>query len=120
MIIKLCRAGVTRHIECVDVLQQTTANNTLDLEVLTPKGESVRVLIGNREIFAVGEEQQWGRAYIMENGRTVDTIRAPDQTPYVSQIETRDANHIASDEAAEAARITAECHARRNSYQRSR
>jgi hypothetical protein len=81
MIIKLCKMGVTRHIECVDVMQQFTANGDIDLEVVTPKGQSIRALIGYREVVGVGEPTEWGRAYIMENGRTVDTIQLPDRPP---------------------------------------
>lgn len=81
MIIKLCRAGVTRHIECVDILQQHTAADKIDLEIVTPKGESIRVLLGHRQIVAVAEEAEWSRAYVMENGKTVDTISAPIRPP---------------------------------------
>ena len=107
MIIKLCRAGVTRHIECVDVLQQPTANNTLDLEVATPKGGSIRVLIGSKEVFTVGEEQQWQRAYLMENGRTVDTIKYVLNTPPCTQ-------PASPDDEAQEARIAADFQAKRN------
>jgi hypothetical protein len=81
MIIKLCSMGCTRHIECVDVNHYITSDDKLDLEIVTPKGESIRVLVGHQEIQAVGDEKQWQRAYIMENGRTVDTLRAPEPVP---------------------------------------
>lgn len=77
MIVKLTKAGgIVRHIEATRTQVQPTANGDADLEIVTPAGEFIRALISHGEQKAGGPEL-WGRAYVMEHGKTVDTINPP-------------------------------------------
>lgn len=77
MIIKLSKAGgIVRHIEATKTHVQPTAQGDTDLEIVTPSGEFIRVLISHGEQKEGGPEL-WGRAYVMEHGKTVDTINPP-------------------------------------------
>ncbi len=74
MIVKLVNPGSHhRYVEAVDVLQQFTEGGNVDLEIVNAGGAKFRFLIGELKNACSGD--LWARAYIMENGKTVDKIR---------------------------------------------
>lgn len=87
MIVKLTKeGGYCLHVEADAVLQQTTESGCIDLEICRGGNTVKRVLIGETteaNAKAVGQRTaglpvvvaDFSRAYIMENGKTVDTIR---------------------------------------------
>lgn len=79
MILKLCNPGATRYVECVDIFHQVMQGPYLDVEAVSPKGESIRFIVG-RDDQPYGRDSGtiWARAYVMENGKTVDTIKPPE------------------------------------------
>lgn len=84
MIVKLVKTGgITQHIEADSVLQQPVVGGRIDLEIEKLNQPVRRVLIGELEPRVIDEAGVWQRAYIMEHGKTVDTIRGhlPPQAP---------------------------------------
>lgn len=91
MIVKLVKGGGYRlHVEADSVLQQVTASGCIDLEICRGGVSVKRVLIGEtseEDAHAVGQTLFYGdkpmravvadfnRAYLVEGGKTVDTIR---------------------------------------------
>jgi len=96
MIVKLVKANYILHVEADSVLQQQTESGCIDLEICRGGATVKRVLIGETSAdsaLIVGQviktEPQkpatdgtiravvadFYRAYIMEHGKTVDTIR---------------------------------------------
>lgn len=70
MIIRFVKmSGVEMTLACEGVLTQPVTNMGVDVEVMTSSGNK-RFLLRETPI-----SDEWQRAYIMENGRTVDTIR---------------------------------------------
>jgi len=73
MIVKLTKRGcVNQYVDADSVLEQPTHKGMVDLEITKNKQNVTRVLIGIPEM---GHKCEWERAYIMEHGKTVDTIR---------------------------------------------
>lgn len=70
MIIKFVkRGGAELTLECEGVLQQPLENHGMDVEVVMTSGTK-RFVLRDEPI-----SDEWRRAYIMENGHTVDTIK---------------------------------------------
>ena len=88
MIVKLTKRGcICRYIEADDVLEQPVSGG-IDVEI-TKGGRTVfRALIGMPELGH--KDAEWERAYLMENGKTIDTIRAQVETPPISEKEKRE------------------------------
>lgn len=80
MIIKLTKmGGCALFVEADQVYQQPLANGRVDLEIVKQNAPTQRLLVGEGSI---GEDPTdpvhsglWERAYVMEHGKTVDTIR---------------------------------------------
>lgn len=78
MIIKLTRrGGVERFIEADGLFLQPVSFGRIDLEIDKQGQPAARVLVGEDD-----EDGIWHRAYVLEKGKTVDTIRgfAPPMT----------------------------------------
>lgn len=72
MIVKLTKmGGFTRYIEADNVYEQPVMNGRVDLEIIKHGGPVQRIIIGEEDSDGI-----WNRAYIMEHGKTVDTIRS--------------------------------------------
>jgi len=76
MIVKLVNVhDHAQYIEADSILTQSLANGGIDLECNKRGNEQDRLTR-----FIISEDMEgtgyWKRAYIMENGKTVDTIRA--------------------------------------------
>ncbi len=85
MIVKLVKAGgICRHIQADDVLQQPTESGRMDIEVSRHDAPSMRFLIGEDgpPVDVITADRIWHRAYLMENGKTVDTIRPMPAIPW--------------------------------------
>lgn len=75
MIIKLTRSGgIARYIEASQIFQQSVASGRVDLEIISPTGENYRLLVGEFDE-RDDTNMSYHRAYVMEHGKTVDTIR---------------------------------------------
>lgn len=75
MIVKLTKmGGVVRFIEATGAMQQPLENGRVDLEIETQAGPVFRFIIGE-DMDNAAYPDVWHRAYIMERGKTVDTIR---------------------------------------------
>lgn len=80
MIVKLTKLnGLALFIEADQVFQQPVNHGRMDLEIVRQNAPTQRLLVGES---AIGENPEdpihsgiWERAYIMEHGKTVDTIR---------------------------------------------
>ena len=78
MIVKLTRpGGISRLIESTDILCQPVNGGRMDVEISVRSGSPLRFLIGEDgpPVDVVTADAIWDRAYIMEGGKTVDTIR---------------------------------------------
>lgn len=75
MIVKFTRSGgLVRYIEAADIYGQPVSSGRIDLEITTPTGISHRLLVG--EYDESGDVAvSWNRAYVMEGGKIVDTVR---------------------------------------------
>lgn len=78
MIVKLAKAGgVAQLIECDDISYWPTAQYTIDLDLWKGGERKKRVIIGDSE----NPNAEWDVAYVMENGKTCDTIRQTLRAP---------------------------------------
>lgn len=78
MIVKLTKSGgVSRLIESDGVLVQPVVGGRMDVEVSVRGASPHRFLIGEDgpAVDVITADTIWDRAYVMENGKTVDTIR---------------------------------------------
>ncbi len=70
MIIKLVKTGgVELNIQCDSVMSQPLANYGLDLEVVTAQ-KTIRFVLRHTPT-----SDEWQRAYLVENGKTVDKFQ---------------------------------------------
>lgn len=77
MIVKLVKmGGVERFVEADQVFRQPLESGRVDLEVTRGQNPSLRFIIGEDMDNSVYPDV-WAKAYLMEHGKTVDTIRAP-------------------------------------------
>lgn len=89
MIVKLTKAGgIVRHLDADNVYQQPTDGGLVDLEVSKLGGQSLRFLIGD-DNGKIIDPPVWHRAYLMENGKTVDTIKG-NVLPAAIQVQSGD------------------------------
>lgn len=80
MIVKLTKmGGFAQFVEADQVYQQPVANGRIDLEIVKQNAPTLRFIVGEDSIGENPEDPvhsgKWERAYIMEHGKTVDTIR---------------------------------------------
>ena len=79
MIVKLSRAGFCVSFDADSVTAQVTERGAIDLRICKGGVEAYRCLICNTHIEAIDAHPEFDIAYVMENGKTVDTIRAVHQ-----------------------------------------
>lgn len=76
MIVKFCRPGFDACIEADNVTSQLCENGRRDVRLCLDGVEVYRALILDTLVLHDGiEHPTYDRAYVMEGGRTVDTIR---------------------------------------------